>query len=414
MKRSTIFLITFSTIIAFCGLSSGTTIHVGLGGSYTYNNIQAGISAAYNGDTVIVHDGTYTGTGNRNIDFGGRNITLRSANGWQNTTINLQGSSRAFYFHSGETRNSVIDGFNVINGVTSGGGTAILCDNSSSPTIKNSRFYNNLTSGDTKGGAISFNSNSDGALINCIFDKNEARHGGGVCAQTGSDIDVFNCLFQNNNSRYDGGGLWTHSSNVDVGSSIFRLNTGGAGIRFDDNSNSVTNCLFYKNSSTYAGGIRQDAGHLTIRNSTIADNILADGFGGGVFIGATGILTMLNSIVWGNDHDSIYLYEQATIDSITYSDLEGGWTGLGNINADPLFLDALNGNYKIRGWSPAVDAAPDIGVYFDLDGNLRPYNVKWINHGGVFDMGAYEVIPEPSTMLLLVSGIIVFIARKKR
>jgi len=414
MERSIIFVITLSLLTIFATASFGTTINVGLGGGYTYNTIQAGINASLSGDTVIVHDGTYTGTGNSNIDFSGRNITLRSANGWQNTTIDLQGSSRAFYFHNGETRNAVIDGFNVINGVTSSGATAILCNNSSSPTIKNSRFYNNISYDDTKGGAIGFGSNSDGAIINCIFEKNEARHGGAVSAQNGSDIYVFGCFFLNNHSRYDGAGLWTHTSTIDVESSVFAYNTGGGGARFDNGECSVTNSLFYQNSSLYAGGLRLDTGHLTIKNSTIADNILSDGYGGGVFLGGYGILTMLNSIIWGNDHGSIYLHEWATVDSITYSDLEGGWLGLGNIDYDPMFLDALNGNYRISALSPAVDAALDIGVYTDLDGNLRPFNVTGVNHGGLFDMGAYEVIPEPSVMLLIIPGVIAIIMGRKK
>jgi hypothetical protein len=410
MERSIIFVITLSMLTIIAGVSFGTAIHVGLGGGYTFNTIQAGINASQSGDTVIVHDGTYTGTGNRNIDFGGRNITLRSANGWQNTTINLQGVARAFYFHSGETRNAVVEGFNVVNGTMTSDGAAIY-STGSSPTIKSCRFYNNIASGTTRGGAIAFGLNSDGAVIDCIFDRNVARSGGGLSATDGSDIDVIGSFFYNNNSGFDGAGMWTHTSTVDVESSIFAYNTGGGGARFNNGECSVTNSLFFQNSARYTAGIQLSTGHLTVRNSTVADNFATESFGGGIFMSGYGILTMSDSIVWGNDLSSIYLHEWATVDSITYSDLEGGWMGLGNINTDPLFLDALNGNYRISALSPAVDAAIDVGVYTDLDGNIRPFDALWANHGGLFDMGAYEVVPEPSILLLIIPGIIALLLR---
>ena len=100
--------------------------------------IQAGINAARNGDTVLVADGTYTGEGNRNLDFGGRAITVSSENGAENCVNDCEEHGRGFYFHSGESRASVVKGFTITNGHspsaddTHGGG--IYCMNSS-PTI---------------------------------------------------------------------------------------------------------------------------------------------------------------------------------------------------------------------------------------------------------------------------------------
>ena len=56
--------------------------------------IQAGINAAVNGDEVVVADGTYTGPGNGNLDFGGRLITVRSASGDPTAGRRIQGSAR--------------------------------------------------------------------------------------------------------------------------------------------------------------------------------------------------------------------------------------------------------------------------------------------------------------------------------
>lgn len=95
--------------------------------------IQAGIDSAATGDIVLVADGTYTGDGNRDLDFGGKAIVVMSENGPELTIIDCEGSPgdyhRGFYFHSGEGPASVLRGFTIKNGripyPDDGGG--ILC-----------------------------------------------------------------------------------------------------------------------------------------------------------------------------------------------------------------------------------------------------------------------------------------------
>ena len=108
---------------------------------YPFDTIQEGMDVSSHGDTVLVADGIYTGPGNRNLNFYGRAITVRSANGPENCIIDcfpgnpLQGGNRrAFYFHSGEGRDSVVQGFTIQNGYAFPGG-GIYCFLSSSPTI---------------------------------------------------------------------------------------------------------------------------------------------------------------------------------------------------------------------------------------------------------------------------------------
>ena len=83
-----------------------------------YLTIQEAVDAAGEGDEVLIGDGTYTGIGNKNIDLGGRAITIRSENGPERTIIDCQKQDRAFSFISGEESDSVLSGFTIINGDT--------------------------------------------------------------------------------------------------------------------------------------------------------------------------------------------------------------------------------------------------------------------------------------------------------
>ena len=84
-------------------------------GPADFDNIQDAVNYATNGDTIILQEGVYQGTGNRNIDFLGKAIVVKGTDPNNpvviaNTVIDCQGISgslrRGFYFHSGETRSS--------------------------------------------------------------------------------------------------------------------------------------------------------------------------------------------------------------------------------------------------------------------------------------------------------------------
>jgi hypothetical protein len=150
MKRGT-YLKTCGIILVFLlsttfTSSAARTIHVDNNGPADFNNIQAAIDDSNDGDTIIVSDGTYTGDGNRDIDFLGKAITLRSENGPVNCIIDCQGSEadphRGFTFHSGEGPNSVLAGLTITNGARFGAG-GIHCEYSS-PKITNCVITNAL------------------------------------------------------------------------------------------------------------------------------------------------------------------------------------------------------------------------------------------------------------------------------
>ena len=134
MKKLTLILIgiLFLSISVFA-----TIIHV----PGDYPTIQAGINASVNGDTVLIADGTYTGTNNKNLDFGGRAIVVMSENGANNCIIDCQNDGRGFYFHSNEDASSIMDGITITNGSAESAG-GVFCENSS-PTIRNCIITNN-------------------------------------------------------------------------------------------------------------------------------------------------------------------------------------------------------------------------------------------------------------------------------
>ena len=150
-----------------------------------FKTIQKAIDVVNEPGHVVPTPATYTGTGNVDLDFKGKAITVRAIeprdfNTITKTVINCQGSSanrhRALYFHTGEDANSVVKGLTIINGYQTWGG-AIWCN--SNPTIKNCTFTNNTAS--SLGGGI-YCHDSDAVISNCTFSKNTALSKGGACS----------------------------------------------------------------------------------------------------------------------------------------------------------------------------------------------------------------------------------------
>jgi predicted outer membrane repeat protein len=176
--------------------------------------IQAGIDAAGDGDVVLVADGTYTGDGNRDVLFTGRDITLRSENGPGVTIVDCEGTEadphRGFSFYSSDTA-VILDGFTIRNGHASNGG-GVYCDYYSSPTITNCRIMCNTASVD--GGGIC----CDGAraiIANCEIVSNTAgSEGGGIYCED-SRLTITNCTISGN-TAHRGGGLYLERSRYAV------------------------------------------------------------------------------------------------------------------------------------------------------------------------------------------------------
>jgi titin len=117
-------------------------------------------------------------------------------------------------------------------------------------------------------------------------------------------------------------------------------------------------------------------GSITLTNVSVADNAVADF----PILAGNGNWTVANSIVWGNTTSGDML-GLGTF-SVSYSDIEGGWTGSGNIDADPRFVDATSGDYHLGVGSPCIDQGTTVGApTHDIEGTPRE---------AAPDMGAYE------------------------
>jgi len=233
--------------------------------------IQAGINAAVNGDTVLVADGTYTGSGNRDIQFYGKSVKLISENGPESTIIDCEADPydqhRGVYFNQYETPETLIKGFKVKNASMMDGGG--ICCFHSSPTIKNCILTSN---GDV---GIRCYYASYPVLDSVVFDENPGR---GMFVSGSSPI-LQNCVFKNNGF----GGLFCYDSDpITLTDCEFIGNTSenGGGIFAYYNVNLIlTDCLFDYNTATVGGAISMEPGNcsLSLTRCTFSRNYAEGG-----------------------------------------------------------------------------------------------------------------------------------------
>jgi len=231
-------------------------------------------------------------------------------------------------------------------------------------------------------------------------DPNYSVAGGGMYNDSGSPT-VKNCTFKRNSAHggYDGhsyqggGGMYNYYHNIyERGPTItdckFIENWSECGGGMCNNYYSeptLTNCVFTGNSAEDGGGMSNHYRDPTLTNCTFTDNSAVDN-GGGIYNGSSEP-TLTNCILWDNSPEQIAGYGTATV---TYSDVEGGWCGVGNIDEDPMLepdgYHLTEGSPCIEAGDPYYVAGPD---ETDIDGEDRimygSYDFKV-----AIDMGADE------------------------
>jgi hypothetical protein len=357
---------------------SATTYTVRPDGTGDFPAIQDAIDAAVDGDVIELTDGTFTGDGNRDIDFLGKAVTVRSQSGVaENCIIDSQGSSgdphRGFYFRNQEGPSSVLQGVTIRGGYVEtdiwpyvdGGGGAIRCEDFSSPTIRGNIIRDNGAR--WYGAGILCDNASPRIEGNTVFHNiTSAPHhwGGGIsCRRFSSPVIVGNVITENY-AGY-GGGIWTSQSSPTIEGNFIARNEayygGGIGCYYEPSPVILCNTIV-KNWAWghFGGGVYCQGSSARIEGNTIASNDATwaeSGHGGGIAACQSSPVTVLNTIVWGNTSptgdDEIYVDETSTI-TVSCSDVGGGWPGTDNISDDPLFCDPATDDFTLCGDSPCL------------------------------------------------------------
>jgi hypothetical protein len=201
-----------------------------------------------------------------------------------------------------------------------------------------------------------------------------AAYGGGILCSTSSSPTISKCVLRGNRATQRGGGMYNAS-----GSPV------------------VTNCIFSGNTAT-DGGALYNYSNTRVVNCTFINNLATSG---SKIHNQGGALTLTNCILWNNTPPEVRV--GAGTVSVTYSDIRGGFTGEGNIAADPLFADAANGDYHLKShwgrWDPVNESWVIDGITspcIDTGDPSSPVGDEPEPNGGRINMGAYGGTPEAS------------------
>ncbi len=408
-----------SSIIFLSTPLSAATLTVDDDGPADFNDIRSAVVAAVAGDTIVVADGLYRGPDNRNIDFGGKAVTLSSANGPERCIVDCESKGRGFYFYQSEGPCTVIEGITVMRGrdtygagfyctngasptirncivrdnraTYSGGG--IACEYQTSPLIENCVIYSNHS--DSQGGGISC-SQSNAAIIGCTIAENSSSSGAGVYGYY-ADLQILNCMFERNRADYRAGAYHCYRS-----------------------SSRVTNCVFNGNyAQAYGGAVYFGSqGTPVFAHCTFNANT-SDNRGGGLYCSTSSMTVTLTHCVFANHtQHAIYSYwgEGSVLQHcLFYSNQPGAYydnrtgtmlSGPGqvngaseryeyNVSGDPRF--AFDRDVRLAADSACIDAGTHevdgLLSETDLDGNPRPLDGN-ADGQAVPDIGAFEYNPD--------------------
>jgi hypothetical protein len=425
-----------------------------------YRYLQDALAVAAAADLIRVADGTYypdescaapAGTGDPNATFDVSDIQILGgyagygaadpdARGFLTTLSGDIDGDRVLdsdnsynvvsFLFDDDAAESLLDGCTVEMGNNPGfgdGGGGILFIGVRG-TVRGCRVVNNRAQ--VGGGGIELLDVGGRVRIErCLIENNvcDPGHGGGLSFKISGVAEIVKCKFLNNESVSEGGGMYASAGQIKVVNCVFianRAETGaaseGGGLhRSDpDAADPITNCLFASNAADAGGDAVFVANYsaaesITFTNCTLAHNPAQGGGEAMATVGlAAGSVVVRNGIFWDNAGAAIAPQDADDV-TVSFSDVQGGWPGAGNIEADPSFLDpdgadgtlgTIDDNYRLQETSAAIDVGDDGSLpadEFDVDGDmdtqeptpdldLRPRVLDGGVYGVEVDMGAYE------------------------
>jgi hypothetical protein len=250
----------------------------------------------------------------------------------------------------------------------------------SSILIADTYFVNNIDEGN---GAMG-NLRSNVHVVDCTFEQNDGEFTGAINSAA-STIVIEGCNFIDNfgaGGVHPGGAIRNTSCEIIIDSCAFMSNGAGSGRggAIDNVSSDaiIVNCMFTGNSAVVGSAINNTASDPLIVNCTFSNNLLLAGSLSTVmYSDAESAATVFNCIVWNHDDPAFGGPGEVTF---AYRDIEDGVPpGIGNISADPMFVDAdgpdntpgtIDDNLRLLPGSPCIDAGDNTAVpadEFDLD-----------------------------------------------
>ncbi|MDP8209538.1 MAG: T9SS type A sorting domain-containing protein [Candidatus Stygibacter australis] len=310
-----------------------------------YDSIQEAIGDASTGDVLCVYPGTY-----EHISIGNIGLTIMKF-GIGDVIIDGNDEHTCIYFTSNSQYGVILDGLIITNGNNSSGG-GIYAGSDRTVKICNCEIINNTATG---GGGGLFSSQGDLTLEKCVIKNNTAATGGGIYARdqhlTMQDVSIID------NTAEVGGGIYaktyaTYVNYLDAENVIIENNT----------ATDYAGALGIRSVSPEVPSAVLNFNKVTISNNNCTNDI------GGIYIGTPTYdidLSIINSIVWGNDNTP----QIPANHIVTYSCVDGNtvYPGDENINDDPEFVNT--NTYNLEYYSPCIDTGDDDIAYYDPDGS---------------------------------------------
>ena len=286
-----------------------------------------------------------------------------------NTLIDGYNSECPLMIHGGVSSECRVTGFTMQNGegcvFGQGGGIYI---EGSSPRLDHLIVKNNHST--SYGGGICIKIGSSPALDEIIIQNNSAdQYGGGIYSEDHSNPILNNVVIRNNSAEFGGGIYSIAYSNLDLENIEISNNSAehGAGILLSDSSSaSLDHVLISNNTGLESPGIYTFRSNLDMSFSTVVGNSYTIS-NSGVINNAYSLITIANSILWNESVENEYWADSLFTTNITYSLVQGGYSGEGNIDTDPLFCNPDNGDLTLAENSPCIGTGEN-GVHMGAFG----------------------------------------------